>query len=218
MVIEYASLKGTLDGMDTTVITEIKDYFEKEIGYKVPPMTPFIGEAFNQTKAGVHADGLLKDVEIYNIFDTEKILNRPVTVALTKTSGLAGIAFWINSNYNLIGTEKEVSKHDELVVKIKEWMDAEYETGRATPIADVELHELVSKYSDLKKAYGTSTTNLFNHFLKYGMAEGRQAIDTFNVDIYKANYADLQRAFGNNLPSYYKHYCQYGHKENRKAV
>jgi isopropylmalate/homocitrate/citramalate synthase len=76
MVIEYASLKGTLDGMDTTVITEIKDYFEKEIGYNVPPMTPFIGEAFNQTKAGVHADGLLKDVEIYNIFDTEKLLGK----------------------------------------------------------------------------------------------------------------------------------------------
>lgn len=151
MVIEYASLKGTLDGMDTTVITEIRDYFEKEIGYEVPPMTPFIGDNFNQTKAGVHADGLLKDVEIYNIFDTEKILNRPATVAITKTSGLAGIAYWINTNYNLVGTDKEIDKKSELVVKIKSWIDEEYENGRQTSISDMELTELVEKYTDLKK-------------------------------------------------------------------
>ncbi len=67
MVVEYASLKGTLDGMDPTAITEIYDYFRKEIGYDVPPMTPFVGANFNQTRAGIHADGLLKDEEIYNI-------------------------------------------------------------------------------------------------------------------------------------------------------
>ena len=110
MVVEYASLKGTLDGMDPTAITEIYDYFRKEIGYDVPPMTPFVGANFNQTRAGIHADGLLKDEEIYNIFDTEKLLNRKVQVTVSKTSGLAGIAFWINSHYNLPGTEKEVSK------------------------------------------------------------------------------------------------------------
>ena len=34
MVFEYAQLKGTLNGMDTTVITELAEYFEKEIGYE----------------------------------------------------------------------------------------------------------------------------------------------------------------------------------------
>ncbi len=151
MVIEYASLKGTLDGMDTTVITEIYDYFRKEIGYKVPPMTPFVGANFNKTRAGIHADGLMKDEEIYNIFDTEKILNRKVNVTISKTSGLAGIAFWINSNYNLLGTDKEISKHGDLVGKIKEWVDKEYENGRQTAISDAELKELIEKYSDLRE-------------------------------------------------------------------
>ena len=32
MVFEYAQLRGTLDGMDTTVITELAEYYEKEIG------------------------------------------------------------------------------------------------------------------------------------------------------------------------------------------
>ena len=95
MVFEYAQLRGTLDGMDTTVITEMAEYYEKEIGYKLPSRTPFVGKNFNVTRAGIHADGLLKNEEIYNIFDTEKFLNRPVMVAVSNTSGLAGIAHWI---------------------------------------------------------------------------------------------------------------------------
>lgn len=150
MVVEYASLKGTLDGMDPTAITEIYDYFRKEIGYDVPPMTPFVGANFNQTRAGIHADGLLKDEEIYNIFDTEKLLNRKVQVTVSKTSGLAGIAFWINSHYNLLGTEKEVSKHSPLIAKIKEYVDKQYEDGRQTLISDKELIDLVEKFSDIK--------------------------------------------------------------------
>ena len=82
MVIEYASLRGTTDGMDLTVISEIAEYFENEIGYAIPPRTPFVGRHFNTTRAGIHADGLLKDEEIYNIFDTTKLLNRPAIVAV----------------------------------------------------------------------------------------------------------------------------------------
>ena len=69
MVMEYASLRGSFDGMDPTVITEIAEYFKNNIGYKIPPMTPFVGRNFNCTRAGIHADGLLKDEEIYNIFN-----------------------------------------------------------------------------------------------------------------------------------------------------
>ena len=78
MVFEYAQLKGTLDGMDTTVITELAEYYEKEIGYKhAAPVRRLSVSNFNVTRAGIHADGLLKNEEIYNIFDTGKFLNRP---------------------------------------------------------------------------------------------------------------------------------------------
>ena len=70
MVIEYTSLKGKTGGMDISVITDIADYFEREMGYSIPPRTPFVGRNFNTTRAGVHSYGLLKDVEIYNIFNT----------------------------------------------------------------------------------------------------------------------------------------------------
>ena len=146
MVMEYASLRGSFDGMDPTVITEIAEYFKNEMGYKIPPMTPFVGRNFNVTRAGIHADGLLKDEEIYNIFNTEKILNRPVSVLLSKTSGLAGIAYWINQNYNLKG-EAAVDKRSELVVKMKEWIDREYEDGRQTSLSNDEIEEKVTLFS-----------------------------------------------------------------------
>ncbi|MFQ9934200.1 MAG: 2-isopropylmalate synthase, partial [Lachnospiraceae bacterium] len=143
MVFEYAQLRGTFDGMEPQVITELAEYYEKEIGYKIPSRTPFVGSNFNVTRAGIHADGLLKNEEIYNIFDTEKILNRPVLVAVSNTSGLAGIAHWINTYYKLKG-EKQVDKQSELVKKVKEWVDGEYETGRVTVITDNELVKIIS--------------------------------------------------------------------------
>ncbi len=146
MIMEYASLRGSLDGMDTTVITEIADYFKNEMGYEIPPMTPFVGRNFNVTRAGIHADGLLKDEEIYNIFNTEKLLNRPASVTISKTSGLAGIAYWINNTYHLVGTEA-LDKKDPLVVKLKEWVDKEYEDGRQTALSNVELENKIYELS-----------------------------------------------------------------------
>ena len=144
MVIEYAQLRGTTDGMDTTVITEIAEYYEKEIGYHIPSRTPFVGKYFNVTRAGIHADGLLKDEEIYNIFNTSKLLNRPVGVAVSQTSGLAGIAHWINSHFGLEGN-KRIDKKDERIKKIKEWVDEQYKNGRVTSIGDEELEEVIRK-------------------------------------------------------------------------
>lgn len=147
MVIEYASLRGDFGGMNPEVITEIAEYFKKELDYQIPPMTPFCGENFNVTRAGIHADGLIKDAEIYNVFDTEKILNRPVAVAVSNTSGLAGIAYWINVHYGLKG-EQTMQKQDPLVVQIKEIVDGLYADGRTTVMGDDELEALVDYYSD----------------------------------------------------------------------
>ena len=135
---EYAQLRGTLDGMDTTVITELAEYYEKELGYHIPERTPFVGKNFNVTRAGIHADGMLKNEEIYNIFDTEKFLNRPALVSVSNTSGTAGIAYWINAYYRL-PQERQVDKSSPLVLKVKEWVDKEYEDGRVTVLTDEEL-------------------------------------------------------------------------------
>ena len=120
------------------MITELAEYYEKEIGYQIPERTPFVGKNFNVTRAGIHADGLLKNEEIYNIFDTEKFLNRPVLCAVSNTSGLAGIAHWINTYFRLKEDEK-ITKSSELVAYVKAWVDTEYESGRVTVLTDKEL-------------------------------------------------------------------------------
>lgn len=144
MVIEYAQLRGTTDGMDTTVITEIADYYKNEIHYKIPSRTPFVGKYFNVTQAGIHADGLLKNEEIYNIFDTTKLLNRPAGVAINQSSGTAGIAHWLNDYLNLNNSDRQIKKTAPEVLVIKEWVDRQYEAGRITAIGDDELEELIA--------------------------------------------------------------------------
>lgn len=143
MAIEYASLRGTTDGMDLSVITEIARYFEDVIGYEIPPRTPFVGRNFNVTRAGIHADGLLKDEEIYNIFDTAKILNRPATVAVDSHSGFAGIAHWINGYFRIAGTPDAVDKRAPIVAAVKAMVDAEYAAGRNTVMGDDELETML---------------------------------------------------------------------------
>ena len=145
MAIEYASIRGTTDGMDLSAITDIANYFEEVVGYEIPPRTPFVGRNFNVTRAGIHADGLLKNEEIYNIFDTEKILNKPATVAVDSHSGLAGIAHWINGFFRLKGTGYEVDKKADFVMKIKKLVDDEYASGRNTVMGDGELENMLKK-------------------------------------------------------------------------
>lgn len=149
MVFEYASLRGTMNGMHPEVITEIADYIKNETDYDLPPMTPFVGNNFNLTRAGIHADGMMKNPEIYNIFDTESILDRPPKVSVTNTSGVAGVAFWVNQYNKKLGLPA-VSKNDPVVVKIYSWVCEQYDQGRITMISDEELEEQYKKCSRIE--------------------------------------------------------------------
>ena len=132
--------------MNPRVITEIAEYYEKELGYEIPTMTPFVGKNFNVTRAGIHADGLLKDEEIYNIFNTSKLLGRPVAVAVSNVSGAAGVAYWINAYFKLTGNKK-IDKKDKLVCKIQNWVNSEYDSGRQTSISDEEMVAIIEKFA-----------------------------------------------------------------------
>jgi len=135
MVIEAAQLKGMSDKVNYAVITEIAEYYAREIGYEVPTNFPLVGRDFNVTKAGIHADGLLKSEEIYNCFDTQAILGRNPSVAITDKSGAAGIKHWLEANYGV-----DVPKDDARLLAIRDRVDREYETGRTTTISDDEMH------------------------------------------------------------------------------
>lgn len=139
MVMEYCSLRGRTDGMNLAVLTEIAEYFEKEIGYEIPPQTPFMGRDFCSTRAGIHADGLLKDERIYSIFDTGAILNRKSEVMIDAHSGAAGIAFWLNNHMGM-----DVDKKSPLVAAIKDRVDVLYEACRTTVMSNDELEAIAA--------------------------------------------------------------------------
>lgn len=145
LVLEYISLTGDDEAADTTVIAEIASFFEKDLEYTIPPNYPFVGRDFNATSAGVHVDGLAKNEEIYNIFDTTKILDRPVPIIITDKSGRAGVAYWINHNFSL-SPEKAVSKKHPAVGQMYNVIMKTYEDGRNTSFSNKEMTDLVKRF------------------------------------------------------------------------
>lgn len=143
MVVEHAQLMGMTEGVNYTAITELAEYACKELHFKIPTNYPLVGADFNVTRAGIHADGLLKNEEIYNCFDTDKLLNRPVGVAITDKAGAAGIKHWIEARY-----DTTIGKHDPRVQAIKARVDDEYAADRVSAISDDEM------FAWVKEAFG----------------------------------------------------------------
>jgi hypothetical protein len=136
---------GHDNGIDTTAITDIANYFTRELDYKIPANYPFAGSDFNATSAGIHADGLIKNEEIYNIFDTTSILKRPVSITITDKTGSAGVAYWTNARLGLEG-ESAINKRHPGIVKIHKRIMQEYEEGRITSISRKEMEHWARQY------------------------------------------------------------------------
>jgi len=145
LVLEYISLTGEEDAAETQVISEIGRFFEEELEYRIPDNYPFVGRDFNATSAGIHVDGLIKNEEIYNIFDTRKILGRPVPIIITDKSGKAGVAYWINQHLELAGKDR-IDKLHPAVGKIHKKIAAAYDGGRTTSYSNKEMKVLVKRY------------------------------------------------------------------------
>jgi len=145
LLIDYISLTGDEAGIDTAAITEMAEYFRQELNFDIPHNYPFVGSEFNSTSAGIHADGMMKNEEIYNIFDTTKILKRPMGVIITDKSGVAGIAHWVNSHLGL-DERMRIDKRHPGLAKINKWVMEQYEQGRTTSISPDELIDKAKKY------------------------------------------------------------------------
>lgn len=78
--------------------------------------------------------------------------------------------------------------------------------------------EYAELYPDVVKAHGNEEAALWDHFVTYGLSEGRALSKSFHVFAYRAAYEDLQEAFGNNLIAYYIHYATHGMQENRSIT
>ena len=145
LLVEYAALTGGTAGMDLTAITDMAKFFEKEAGHRIPPSQPLVGRDFNVTSAGIHADGLLKNEEIYNIFDTTNLLGRPPAIAINEKSGVAGVAHWLNQRLNVSG-EDALDKRHPGVMKMHKAISREYAEGRITTMSSRELENLARHF------------------------------------------------------------------------
>ena len=72
-------------------------------------------------------------------------------------------------------------------------------------------------YPDVAAAYGNNADALLNHFISFGVKEGRSASAEFNPQAYRQRYEDLQAAFGNDMAAYCRHYVAYGKAEGRNG-
>ena len=140
LIVEHAMLWGETEGVDYSVITEMADYYRTEIGHAIDPRYPLVGRDFNVTRAGIHADGLLKNEEIYNPYDTGAILKRPIRVGVTDKSGVAGILAWMQYRYEFA---EPLDKDDPRIRQINDWVTAQYEEGRVPAMSDEEMDEKV---------------------------------------------------------------------------
>jgi isopropylmalate/homocitrate/citramalate synthase len=142
LVFWLIGLTGETHGIDTTVITEIADYY-RSIGEVVDQRLPFVGSNFNVTRAGIHADGMIKDEEIYNPFDTLTLLNRAPGVAITDKSGAAGLLMWMQKHRP--SEAAGLDKRDPHVMSLLELVMREYEDGRVISLPDEEVHAMVDQ-------------------------------------------------------------------------
>ena len=203
LVIDYISLTGNDEAADPNVITEIAQYFEKELDYRIPDNYPFAGKDFNATSAGIHVDGLAKNEEIYNIFDTTKILNRSVPIIINDKAGRAGVAYWINQQFNL-PPERQVSKKHPAVGQIHTRIMAAYEEGRNTSFSNKEIKNLVrrfmpelfdSEFDQMKRIAGELASNLVERLARDCQSTADSEALTAQLQHFVRDYSFIQYAY-----------------------
>ena len=203
LVIDYISLTGNDEAADPTVITEIAQYFEKELDYRIPDNYPFAGKDFSATSAGIHVDGLAKNEEIYNIFDTTKILNRSVPIIINDKAGRAGVAYWINQQFNL-PPERQVSKKHPAVGQIHTRIMAAYEEGRNTSFSNKEIKNLVrrfmpelfdSEFDQMKRIAGELASNLVERLARDCQSTADSEALTAQLQHFVRDYSFIQYAY-----------------------
>lgn len=203
LVIDYISLTGNDEAADPTVITEIAQYFEKELDYRIPDNYPFAGKDFNATSAGIHVDGLAKNEEIYNIFDTTKILNRSVPIIINDKAGRAGVAYWINQQFNL-PPERQVSKKHPAVGQIHTRIMAAYEEGRNTSFSNKEIKNLVrrfmpelfdSEFDQMKRIAGELASNLVERLARDCQSTADSEALTAQLQQFVRDYSFIQYVY-----------------------
>lgn len=88
----------------------------------------------------------------------------------------------------------------------------------AATMKDVfDEHYYADKYPDLRTEFGYDRGALWQHFVDFGLGEGRIMNEFIDVVVYRNMYPDLNDAFGDDWDAYVNHYLTIGIREGRSA-
>jgi 2-phosphinomethylmalic acid synthase len=124
---------------DFTTLNELADLYAG-MNEPIPPKYPLYGRDAHRTRAGVHADGLVKFWWMYAPFNVPQLLGRPLEVSLTKDSGVAGLVFVLRQRLGL-----DLAKDDPRLRTVYAWLVDEFDHGRQTSVEWEELAPIVAR-------------------------------------------------------------------------
>lgn len=153
----------------------------------------------------------------------KKLLAFALALTMCLGSGMtANAAMIVKNNMSALNTLNTINKNTSSETSLHKEIMKKYKITY-TPEALEALRQVFKPeryaiaYPDVAKAFGNDSEALWNHFVIFGLNEGRSDINSdFNVFAYSSAYPDLQKAFGDDLLAYYVHYVNFGIKENRK--
>ena len=143
LLFQMIQLTGDQDA-NTMAIKEIAEFYQT-IGYDIPEFYPLVGKNFDITSAGVHADGMIKNPEVYASYDLARILGKTPKSAVGSYSGASGIAWRVNDLLHL-RREEWLSKDHPGIGLIREEVKKQYAEGRITTFSDLEIVRLIARF------------------------------------------------------------------------
>ncbi len=141
MAIHYAGLRGQ-NNINLKALPRIVELFEA-MGHRLIEHYPIVGRNAFRTKAGIHADGLLKNPEVYLPFNPMLVLGIPYSVAITQYSGRSAILLWLRNYLGLNHLSKDDPRLNYIYNDIIELYNR---GGKVEPLTDSEMFSIVSKY------------------------------------------------------------------------
>lgn len=211
-----------------TFLSDMYDEYEETLNARLDDIDLLMHDMINEVNArGTEISGIIKEVSgevAYGLTDyTKTFINNGTLVSdfknkfdteITNVESILGniqkyIADIANKQVTPAVNENSIKRGTKLN------NHATYKGVDYSAIFDLEYY--MNKYPNLVSVFGTDYDKYIEHFVNYGMKEGRQASETFNLEYYKKKYPNLVKAFGNNNQAYYEHFIEYGIKEGRQA-
>lgn len=122
---------------------------------------------------------------------------RKVLVAGTMAAVLSGVTLEVSA------AETNTNRYAEMLK----------EDGKANLILDIAAYR--AAYKDLEAVFGDDEGAYLEHYLNYGIYEGRTEGALFNPLAYAEAYSDVKEAFGEDIAAIVDHYVTFGVAENR---